>query len=115
MDLPCLAEADFVFGRMNIDVYPISRKLQIQNIDRMTTMKHHIAVGLTDRVAHQLVANSASVDVKILLIHLPAVVMGQAHPTEHTQIMIGLIDIDRVLHKIWTEHPGESISRITRC
>ena len=103
-----------MFGRVDIDVYPIRWKLQIENVNRMTTMKHHIAIGLTDRVTHQLVADRTSVDVKVLLIHLPPVVMGQAHPAKHTQIMIGLVDIDRVFHKIWTEHPGKSISRITR-
>ena len=94
-----------MFGRMHVDVYPFGRHLQIQHVDRMTTMKHYVAVGLPKRMAHQFVAYGATVHIEKLLIHLAAVVVRQTYPAIQSQIVIAFVDIHRVLDKIGANYP----------
>ena len=81
VDLASLAEADLVLGGMDIDVHQHRRELQIEQVGRMTAMVQHILIGLTYRMAHQLVPNHAAVDVKELQIRLTAGEAGARHPT----------------------------------
>ena len=62
VDAVLLAEADFGFGRMNIDIHLFRRHLQEEQDDGEGGWRNDVAVGLADRVQQQPVADKPLVD-----------------------------------------------------
>lgn len=61
-----------MFRGMNVDIHQSRVKGEEQRIHRLPAMKQHILVGLLDSMGHQLVADHATVDIKVLLVSLAA-------------------------------------------
>ena len=80
MNLPAVAETDFQFGRVGVDIHESGIEREIQDISRMPAVIQHIAIGDPHRVHQQSVAYAASVDEPVLLIRLGPRSGRQADP-----------------------------------
>ena len=69
-------------------------EFQEQHEHRMTSVEHHIPVGLSHRVARQPVLHGAAVHEEELGVRLGARVAGQADPAGQTQVAVAGVDGD---------------------
>ena len=65
-----ITEAHLMLGRVHIDIDHRRIDFQKQHKGRMTTIKQHVAVGLTHRMGDQLVAHHTTVHIEILQVGL---------------------------------------------
>lgn len=68
-----VSETNFMFLRMHIDINLTRVDFQRQYKRRVPTMKHHILISLTHRVAYQLVLYYSPIHEEILHVGLTAV------------------------------------------
>ena len=94
------AKPHFVFGRMDIDVHGFFVHFEVQDEHRVSTMKHHITIGLANGMAHQFIPNRSAVDIKKLLIGEPAMMRRQPHPTVQAHPAAAFINHHGLLNEI---------------
>ena len=95
-----IPKTDFALGRMHIDIDASGIEFQEQHEHRMTSVEHHIPVGLSHRVARQPVLHGAAVHEEELGVGLGARVAGQADPAGQTQIAVVRVDGDGLGQKL---------------
>ena len=69
---PAVPETNFMLGRMRVDINQCRVQIEIEDIGRMAAMKQDIAVSLAHSADNHLVANSATIQIKVLQIRLTA-------------------------------------------
>ena len=94
-----VAKAHFVLGWMHIDIHRRRIEFEKQHIGGMAPVVEHVVVSLPDRVADDLVAHDAAVDVEILQIRLAAGEGRQADPSPQRQPGGALVDGNRIVEK----------------
>ncbi|EKY02381.1 hypothetical protein HMPREF9120_02927 [Neisseria sp. oral taxon 020 str. F0370] len=67
VDGGAVAEADFGFGGVDVDVYSLGRQFEKEDEGGGEGVVQHVAVGLFDGVQHDFVAHEAAVDEAVLL------------------------------------------------
>ncbi len=81
-------------------------------------MVQHILISLAYSVADELVANRATIHIKVLQVCLAARKSGQRHPTPQTKTIALYIKMHRIFHKRRATHLGDATLllelRITR-
>ncbi len=94
--------------RMHVDIDNVRVKFQIQHEDRMAPVVQHIAVGLTNGMRHQPIANNTTVDEEVLLVRLRAGVRGRTDPAPQTQPGSFGINLQGVLHHVLAQQSRDT-------
>ena len=94
-----LAKTHFMFGRMHVHVHQCRREVQKQHIGRMATVIKHVLKCLSHRMANQLVAHHAPVDIEMLHITLAARERRTGHPASQPQACRFVFEMQRVLNE----------------
>ena len=109
MNRATFAKTHLVFSRVHIDIHIRWGDFKKQYKGWMTAVIEHILIGLTHCVGHHLVADTASIDKKVLQIRLAARKGRQTNPAPQAQTGTSIIHIQRLLHKGGAADIGNSL------
>ncbi|VFT25795.1 Uncharacterised protein [Pseudomonas aeruginosa] len=120
MDHPAVTEANFVLGRVHVDVHHRRIDFEEQHEGRMPAVVQHVAISLAHRVGDQLVAHHAPVHIEVLQVRLAAREGRQADPTPQVQAVALDLDRQRLLEECLAAHradparAGQLVSRLVQ-
>ena len=89
-----IAEADFGFGRVDVDVDRCRVNVDKQAISRVAAAVQRVLIGFAQGVAKQLVAHEAAIDIAVLGVAARARMGGQRTMAEDAQAVPALPGID---------------------
>ena len=108
MRVVAIPKADFVLGRMHIDIDLRRIDIQIDDVGGLTAVVQHVGVGLAHRVGESFITNDAAVDVEILHVGAAARKRRQPDPTAQIQILALSFESQRILDKFFATQQGDS-------
>ena len=79
-DASTIAKTHLMLGWMHVYIYMLRPQIEKEYEHGMTTMKHHIAIGLANCMPNNFVSNTSTVDIEELLIRETTVMLGEPDP-----------------------------------
>lgn len=106
--LPTVAEADFGFGRVDVDIHGFGRQVEKEDESRGKGVVQYVAVCLFDGMEHDFVADKTMVDEAILFIGFAFGESRLGNRAIEPQRAIAAVNFQRCRLKIIADNGGDT-------